>query len=222
MVWSQLTQASQNGASPITQYKIYWDSGAGNGQFSELITITNAAQTSYTKTGLTLGTPYKFQIQAINIYGAGPVSASIEIIPATAPDKPTNLQLVSSDTTQITFSWTAPLSGGYPITSYKIYWDNNSNGASFSLATPSSVTGTTTQVTVQTAIQVGKVYQFKVSAVNLIGESQLSNSASFIAAVVPNPPTNIIATVQTTTSIQIAWTAPQQNGGSPITNYKVY
>ncbi|MFN9898883.1 MAG: hypothetical protein ACK55Z_08855 [bacterium] len=43
MVWSQLTQALKNGATSITQDKIYWDSGAGNGKFSELIMITNAA-----------------------------------------------------------------------------------------------------------------------------------------------------------------------------------
>jgi hypothetical protein len=54
---------------------------------------------------------------------------------------------------------------------------------------------------VQTAIQIGKVYQFKVSAVNLIVESQLFNFASFIAPLVPNPPTKIIATAQMTTSI---------------------
>jgi hypothetical protein len=93
-----------------------------------------------------------FKIEAINIYGVGPLSSAIQIIPSSEPSAPTSLTLVSSDTTQITFSWTSPSNGGYAITSYRIYWDNNSGGATFSAATPNSVDGSVTQVTVSTGV----------------------------------------------------------------------
>lgn len=128
----------------MTQYELFWDSGLGTEIYTSLVVITNTAQTQYTKSGLTQGTTYKFKILARNIYGDGPTSAAIEIIPSSPPEAPINLALISSDQTQITFQWTAPASGGYPITSYKVYWDNNTNGATFTAATPSSVGSATT------------------------------------------------------------------------------
>jgi len=50
----------------------------------------------------------------------------------------------------------------------------------------------------------------------------LSDASSFIAAVVPLQPTSIIANVISTTTIKITFIAPQQNGGSPITDFKLY
>jgi hypothetical protein len=188
MNWTLLTTSPDNGGSSVTKYVILWDSGLNNGVYTEMTVILDTAQTSYTKNGLTQGTTYKFKIEAHNIYGAGPQSAVLEIIPASVPDAPTALTLVSSSHTQIAFSWTAPYNGGYPITSYKVYWDNNTNGATFTLAT--SVSGVT-QVTVSTGVQAGNFYRFKVAAVNQIGEGAQSESASFIAAVVPDPPTSV-------------------------------
>lgn len=87
-----------NGGSSITQYVILWDSGL-NGAFTELVTITDTAQTQFTKSGLTQGTLYKFKIEASNIFGTGPQSSVLEIIPASVPDAPSALALISSSQT---------------------------------------------------------------------------------------------------------------------------
>ena len=98
--WFNLTLNSQNGGSPIIEYKIFWDNGVGNDVFSELVTITNLTTLKYTKTGVVEGLVYQFKIQAKNIYGYGPLSTSPQsITPASIPYQPYNLQLVSADTT---------------------------------------------------------------------------------------------------------------------------
>ena len=54
----------------------------------------------------------------------GPYSSTLDIIAATVPDAPTNLVRddSSTDTTQVSFSWTAPGDdGGAPITEYIVY-----------------------------------------------------------------------------------------------------
>ena len=60
--------------------------------------------------------------------GEGLKSASVSIIAGTVPGPPSSLLKVSADTTQITFSWSAPSdNGGTPLVDYQIYWDNGIN-----------------------------------------------------------------------------------------------
>jgi len=62
MNWTLLTTLPANGGSVITEYIILWDSGLNNDVYNVMITITDTAQTQYTKSGLTQGTAYKFKI----------------------------------------------------------------------------------------------------------------------------------------------------------------
>lgn len=43
-----------------------------------------------------------------------------------------------------------------------------------------------------------------------------------VAALVPGAPQTLSKLASTQTSIQLKWSAPSLNGGSPITSYKVY
>ena len=70
-------------------------------------------------------------------------------------------------------------------------------------------------------IQAGEYYSFKVSAVNVVGESQLTDSFTIIAATVPDrispAPHKHLAS---TSSIEIRWQEPN-NGGSLLISYEV-
>ena len=89
------------GGSPITGFKIYWDSG--NGSPSDPITfqpfheVTDPTQTSYITSTVSQGTTYAFKVSALNIHGEGPLSDYISVTPAATPDAPTDLNLVSAD-----------------------------------------------------------------------------------------------------------------------------
>src|SRR5207247_3960788 len=62
---------------------------------------------------------------------------------------------------------------------------------------------------------------YKIRAVNSVGLSPLSTEASATPVSVPSAPQNLQASA-VGKSITISWQAPTNNGGSPITGYKVY
>jgi hypothetical protein len=70
-----------------------------------------------------IGQTYKFKISAFNLYGEGPLSESITVIPARIPDAPTNVQMVMSNQIQIEITWQEAYNGGDDIVYWKIYWD---------------------------------------------------------------------------------------------------
>jgi titin len=81
---------------------------------------------TYTKTGLTAGTTYKFKVQARNAAGLGAQSTEFSIIAATVPGLPTAITRdeVNTSKTQVAFTWTAPASnGGSAVLDYVITWD---------------------------------------------------------------------------------------------------
>jgi hypothetical protein len=55
-----------DGGSPVLDYRVWYDNASG-GDFIEL--TTGVTDTSYTATGLTQGSTYKFRIQTRNAYG---------------------------------------------------------------------------------------------------------------------------------------------------------
>lgn len=125
------------------------------------------------------------------------------MIAALTPEKPTNLLKVSADTTQITFSWTAAVDNGSPLTDHKVYW-NAGSGSTFSLLEEDlgvisqySTAPTTADLTD------GAIYRFKVVALNAVGPGTVSDSVSIIAATVPDAPAAPTLLSQSSTSISI-------------------
>jgi sugar lactone lactonase YvrE len=69
----------------------------------------------------------------------------------------------------------------------------------------------------------GTLYIFSVSAVNSLGSSSTTvtnTPLTTLSATIPNPPTAVSAVRDNNAAI-VSWTAPTNNGGSPITRYKV-
>ena len=64
---------------------------------------------------------------------------------------------------------------------------------------------------------------YRVSAINANGTGEPSNTAKVTTvAPVPSAPTDLSATASGTTQIDLSWTAPADDGGSPITTYGIH
>jgi titin len=139
----------------------------------------------------------------------------------TVPGSPTGLTSVAVSPTQVNLFWTAPSSdGGSAITGYKIEYKTGSFYSTL-------VENTGVVITYQhTGLATGTAYTYKISAVNPIGTSAASSEASATpkldsTATAPGTPTGVTATAVSPTRIDLSWTAPSNNGGYPITGYKI-
>jgi fibronectin type 3 domain-containing protein len=209
-----------NGGSPITNYRIYRGTAPG----TETLLTTVGAVTSYTDTAVTNGVTYYYQVSAVSNVGEGPRSNEASATPTqtppppSPPSAPTNLAATGGNA-QVTLTWQAPASnGGSPITNYKIYRGTTS-GSETLIATIGNQLSYS-----DGGLTNGVTYYYQVSAVNSVGEGPRSNEASATPtapATPPGAPQGLVATAGDAT-VTLTWSAPSSNGGSPITNYKVY
>ena len=68
----------------------------------------------------------------------------------------------------------------------------------------------------------GLYYQIRVQAVNEIGGSIPSEVSYYVCADIPEPPNAPILEGTTATSISVSWDEPANNGGSPVSGYRLY
>jgi Fibronectin type III domain len=131
---------------------------------------------------------------------------------ATAPGSPTAVSASAGDTAA-TVSWTAPASGGSPITGYTVTSDPGDFTATTVGATSTTVNGLTDGVT----------YTFTVTATNGIGTSDPSAPSNPVTPAPPtvaDAPTGVVAAAGDSQA-SVQWTAPASDGGSPIIDYTV-
>ena len=175
---------------------------------------------------LSNGTAYTFDVTAVNAVGSGPASArSAAVVPTapvappvvTAPGAPV-IGTATAGNATATITWTAPATGGSPITGYTV---QRTNGATVVLTNVPVSTSFTA-----TGLVNGTAYSFRVRAVNAVGPgafSAASNTVTPVAPIVlvaPGVPTIGTATAGNASAV-VRWTPPASNGGSAITRYDV-
>ena len=103
----------------MLDYSIEMDDN-NDGIYSEI--ATGVTSTSYTKTGLSAGTSYKFRVRARNSVDFSDYSSVFTIVAATVPSQPNApTSALNGDETQVVFSWTLPSDlGGLTIDGYKL------------------------------------------------------------------------------------------------------
>lgn len=204
------TAPLSNGGTVLTGYSIR----------SSPATTTQSASSGSTAmsfTGLNYGTAYTFTVAAINAVGTGSYSSSSNsITPTTTPGIPTiGTASVTANSTSATVVWTAPATtGGTAITGYSIKSSPvTTTQTAFSGSTSSTFTGLT----------YGTNYTFTVAATNAVGTGSYSSPSNSVKPyTTPGTPTIGVTTI--TANVQAAlvtWTAPANNGGSPITGYTI-
>ncbi len=140
------------------------------------------------------------------LYASEPAPGQVTGVTATAQTGAANV------------SWTAPASGGTP-TSYDV---TPFIGAT--AQTSKSVTGSPLPATTKVSgLTPGTTYTFKVRAVNGEGPGLYSAASAPVtpsAAIAPAAPTGVSADADTKSAL-VSWTAPDDDGGSTITGFRV-
>ena len=214
------TAPTNDGGSAVTGYRIEYSENGGQ---SWLVLVNNTASTAttYSNTGLSPGTRRHYRVSAINGQGVGPVSnVAFAATGSTVPGAPTNLTAASQGQSQIGLSWTAPASdGGSPIVGYRIEVSENS-GVGWTVLVQNTATTATTYS--HNGLESGTTRHYRVSALNAAGVGPASNVAhATTGASAPDAPKSLTAKANGTSQIDLSWTAPDNDGGSPITGYRV-
>ena len=201
-----------SGGAGISGYVI--DRSVADSEFTPLVSDTGDTTVTYSDTGLDSGVKYTYRVSVITVAGTSEPSGKSGATTLSIPSAPTNLVASPSDIT-ITLSWTAPASdGGETIDDYVI--ESNHNDGGWNLVTDATDTNTNEIIT---GLNNGDNYEFRVHAVNSIGDSQLSTSASDIPFTLPGIPTDLVAQ-RGPADAKLTWTAPADNGRA-ITDYVV-
>ena len=130
-----------------------------------------------------------FQTQAVNEAGPSALSpSSVPIYAVVVSDSPSNLRLVSRSQSQFKIEFDEPLShGGLPITRYNVYVASASGLYTEDTSAPSK-TNPSIKYYENTSVTAGVLYSFRITAVNIMGESLDSNQIQIIAANFPSKP----------------------------------
>lgn len=201
-----------NGGSAITSYKLQ---RLINGQFS---TIREGIALEAKLTREAPGTGYSLRVIAVNAIGeSAPSAVAVTSVPFAKSSAPRNLTADStSQNNRVVFSWQAPENtGGAVVSSYRLEY--STNGTSWI----GVVTTSTLSATVSSPPK-GTTYTYRVFATTPAGLSDPSNLVTVsVAASKPNSPSPRSVNFATDGSIALTWFAPGDNGGSPITGYRV-
>jgi titin len=197
--------APDPGADPISDYVVQYSSDGG----ADWTTYdTGATATSATVTGLTDGTPYIFEVQAVNSDGSGPFSMPTGTVEPSGPPAAPTITSISPEDGALQVAFTPPTSSA-PITGYRYQLDGT--GPWQSVATtmsPLTISGLTD----------GTPYSVEIEAVNSTGTGPASNSMSQTPEALPGAPTITSVTAGAYTAT-VAFT-PGSTGGSAITGYQ--
>ena len=199
------TAPASNGGAAITSYTATSSPGG--------FTCTTSGL-SCTVVSLTNGTAYTFTVTATNAAGTGPASSpSAAVTPRTVPGAPTGVS-ATAGSGQASVVLDRPASnGGAVITSYT------------ATSSPGGLTCTTSGLgCTVVGLTNGTAYTFTVTAKNVAGTGPASSPSAAVtptaAATVPGAPT--ITSAVPGNSVTITWSAPANDGGAAITNYRIY
>ena len=177
---------------------------------------TEATQsgTTYSDTGLTNGNTYYYRVSATNTLGTSNASTTVNAKAGDIPDAPASVSVAPLSATELSVGWTVPNDNGYTLTGYDLErsldntnWTSVATNLQLNTYSDSGLTQSTT-------------YYYRVTATNALGTSAYSNSGSGQTFGVPNPVNTLALTPQSTTQIDLTWSAPNMNGYS-FTEYQI-
>jgi len=214
LTWSAPTS---DGGSPITNYEVW--RGPDADSISLLATV--GVESSYVDSTVTNGETYWYQVAAVNAVDTGPLSNGLTAGPIVPASAPTLLGAPADRAAAL--SWTVPADdGGSAITAYNVYRSIEGGPEGLLVTTPAEQT-----FHADFGLTNGTDYTYRVAAVNGVGIGAFSNAVTVTPtpdATAPDAPLNLTATKAkgNSNAVQLAWSPPASDGGSPIATYFVY
>jgi titin len=201
-----------NGGSPVNYYLVYRNGVELPTHYQELTAII---------TGLTNGVDYTFTVAAHNVAGVSAPSPEAVVRPFApeAPSAPRDLTAVSGNA-YVQLAWLAPTSNGTsPLTGYAVFRGTSPGDINYLVDT----VGPTVLAYNDTSVTNGQTYYYQVKAMNAVGGSPMSNTATG-NPVGPSPPSapRDPNGYGTPTYAVLNWSAPSSEGTTPILRYEVY
>ncbi len=217
------TAATAGSGGAITGYRIEVSTSAtGNWRIVEDDTRTR--QTKYTHTGLGPGVKRHYRVFAINRAGRSDASnVAHATTEATTPGAPVALRVVPSGvggSRELLIAWSAPSSdGGSRITGYRI--ETSASGFGGWTVLVGRTDGAVTTYT-HSGLAPGSTRYYRVAAVNAEGRGPYTSAVEgSTRAAPPSAPGRVRASADGPNSITLSWNAPLDDGGQPVTGYRI-
>ena len=228
--WTAPTNAD-TGGSPVTGFKIQWklnsDADWNTNTYTEVDDDDN--QSPYTIEGvLTNGTKYDVRVIAVNINGDSRESAAATGTPSKKPNAPTGVDITDYGDGWLEVTWNAVTgtdTGGSDIKNYIVQWKSGTDGYDTTNQATPPPTETTYKIT---NLENGTEYTVRLLAVNETYPNDPSddpgngtNEDTETPRTKPKPPTGVNISEYGDGFLEVAWTAPEDNGGSALVSFKV-
>jgi hypothetical protein len=205
-----------NGGEQITDFVV--DVSTDNGSTWRSAKATASTSLSYRVGGASPGTTYLVRVAAKNKIGTGDYSTTTITTLATVAKEPTNLKVTNVVLRSLSLGWSLPTSnGGSPIVDYKIEFSSN-GGITWNEISHTASASRSFNVT---GLLRGKTYMFRVAAITDVGVGASSATVSATTLIdLATAPQTLTSTTSTSTA-QLAWLAPADNGGASVSSYRV-
>ena len=193
-----------------TEYRIYRAATAAPDPLARIAENDTIIVTTYTDTGLTNGTTYRYTVRAVNNIGEGIDSSEATAAPAlAAPAAPTNLSATATASGQVTLTWDATDN----TAEYQVFRADTVNVDFVRIADTTTITDPTYT---DTGLANDTAYRYTVRAANAAGASPASSEASVTTLALPAAPANFSATAGDT-QVLLSWDAV-----TGATEYRIY
>ncbi len=209
------TRPQRDGGAEITQYNIYRGTSAGSLQ--HVHTMAKSRFTYEDEDVLVGIITYHYAVAAVTAAGEGPQSIVASATPYGPPGIPTDLVATPGDG-EVRLTWSAPEEDGANTIIGYVVMRGDTPVSIRELAQLADVTSY-----LDTSVTNGITYQYAVAAINEAGPGDNTDTVSATPLRLDTEPGRVLGLVGETNSAKVTlqWSAPTDDGGSPVTGYVV-
>ena len=200
------------GGSRIIGYTVH--RGTSPESLPVVVSIGNV--TDFKDTGLTNGVVYFYRVHSRTQVGTSLPNDPVSGMPVGPPTEPLGFA-VEGQLGEVVLSWFPPEDdGGSPVVRYVIH-----RGATKDAMGPLTEAGPTETRFIDRQVDNGKVYYYRVFAVNDRLEGPSSDILEAIPFGYPSSPLGLKAELLNG-AVRLTWSLPESDGGRPIVDYIIY